>query len=274
MSFCRKFHGDFSRFSYYPQNPTLPLMNSQSPGRQRGAAFTLIELLVVIAIIAILAGMLLPALGKGKQKAKQAKCTSNVKQISVGFQLYASEFRDFFPIHSSWGNWGGNLGKHPSNLEGGLTPATNRPLNRYVGSVEVFRCPSDNGDARWDPPAATPGVENCYDAFGTSYSCQFNTDRFQVRRVTGASLASAPINEAEVATAASTKLIVGDWIWHKDRSPLVKKGQWHNYQANRRFVFAFGDGHAEFFKFPEDYGDQTATHWPTTRAYSVTNGFW
>jgi prepilin-type N-terminal cleavage/methylation domain-containing protein len=241
----------------------------------KSKAFTLIELLVVIAIIAILAGMLLPALGRAKQKAKQAKCLSNVRQIGVAFKLYNNDFREFFPIHTSWGNWGGARGSHPSNLEGGLTAETNRLLNRYAGSVEVFRCPSDNGDARWDPPAANPQVLNCFLAWGTSYSVQFNSDRFQVRRVTGTDMAAnAPLNDAEVALGASTKLLFGDWIWHKDRSPLVQKGQWHNYTTQRRFVFAMGDGHAEFFKFPDNYGVTTANAWPNTRPYSMTNGFW
>ena len=82
--------------------------------------------------------------------------------------------------------------------------------------------------------------------------------------------ANLPLNEAELAQSASTKILMGDWIWHKDRSVLVKKNQWHNYNAEKRVMFAFGDGHSEFFKFPDVW-----LTWATTvPAPDPANGFW
>ena len=70
-------------------------MNRQNHGRKR---FTLVEMLVVVAIIAILAGMLLPALNKARSKARFISCKSNVRQITLVLIQYAGDNGDYLPM--------------------------------------------------------------------------------------------------------------------------------------------------------------------------------
>lgn len=121
------------------------------PRARERHAFTLIELLVVIAIIAILASMLLPAMGRARAKAQQTRCASNQHQIGIGYQMYTEDNQEFYPAQWGWGASGGKKGTYRLDAAvatsfGVSIEATNRPLYKYTPAPELFRCPSDRGD--------------------------------------------------------------------------------------------------------------------------------
>ena len=102
--------------------------------RRHYRGFTLIELLVVIAIIAILAAMLLPALQQAREKARQAKCMSNLKQLGIVFALYLQDYKEYFPyywdpVSASSYEWSRNF------IDNG-----------YLKNGSLFLCPTQQND--------------------------------------------------------------------------------------------------------------------------------
>lgn len=237
------------------------------PRPQRG--FTLIELLTVIAIISILAGMLLPSIGRAKETAKRIACLNNMRQLGLSLIMYIDENNDYLPPRT-----------HPNRWPNRLQPS--------YRDLRILRCPSDGPkpatgwvlDAQGQPADAAPR-SFLYNSWNDFYLPIYGERAWRRKAsVTGLSIRQNQIPEPVMTVAFGEKYTTSmhyyfDYETFEDITQLEqsrhstgKRDAKGNGGGGSNFIFC--DGSARFLKFGRSVWP--VNQWSITPEWRNTGG--
>ncbi|MFQ6098707.1 MAG: DUF1559 domain-containing protein [Armatimonadota bacterium] len=215
--------------------------------------FTLIELLVVIAIIAILAAILFPVFARAREKARQASCASNLKQIALAMLMYAQDYDERMATRA--------IVAGPGNIR----MAWGMQIYPYIKNLQIFRCPSDGSPHAdpYDDEAFAPGGHIYYSyghncrALGTGYgSSPFARMLAQFTRPAETYM----VLDHDNACAKASRSCGCGCGGLSSLQARIRNGCRHNEGANVAFV----DGHVKWLKYDAlnpDWGGVQNWHW-------------
>jgi len=222
--------------------------------------FTLIELLVVIAIIAILAAILFPVFAKAREKARQASCLSNIRQMSLGILSYAQDFDEYLPQTGRW--WDPLPHTQP------YFTYWYQCIEPYLKNTQILHCPSSTNaninNHNYGMVQQVVGYSGSRPGFTAGgYTCSSGT--------APRSLADfdSPSERVFVADGSEYTIAVHTWNFTANTDPLSPGGAYywvegrHNGGANCGFV----DGHAKWQPSTSPFG----AAWPGVCAGDIRN---
>ncbi len=232
--------------------------------------FTLIELLVVISIIALLVSILMPALNKAREQAKQAVCLTNHKSLLTAWVLFSSEnegalvdghtnrYGDLHdnqyhwvepPVEEDGDSYGGEIGGATEEEE--LRGIRNGALYKYLDTVEVYKCPSDNRTKFTSlvngPAYRSYSVSGTMNGEDTSDMNIYATKDTKIRNPSGKFVFMDDFD--------NRGWNMGSWIFNYQSTEFADPvAYWHP----KKNPFSFADGHAEMYHWENELTIQYA----------------